>query len=128
MVRRKVFRHIFKLHGFVESFKTAWKGIIYLFLYHRNMRIIFMGGAASLLLGFYFQLHGIELVALSITVTLVFMAEIFNTSIEMLMDMLTPKYRTRIRLVKDIAAAIVVITSINAVAVAYILFVRKIFK
>ncbi len=126
MVRKKVFRHIFKLHGFLESLKIASKGIIYLFLYHRNMRLIFMLGVAALLLGFYFQLKGIELVALSITVTLVFMAEIFNTSIEMLMDMLTAKYHIRIKLVKDIAAAIVVVACLNAIAVCYILFIRKI--
>lgn len=128
MVRTKVFRHIFKLHGFRESFKNAAKGFIYLFLYHRNMRIIFMLGIMALLMGLYLELRGIELVALCITVTLVFMAEVFNTAIEMMMDMLTAVYRVRIRLVKDIAAAIVILASLNALVVGYILFVRKLFR
>ena len=126
MVRTKVFRHIFRFHGLRESFKFAYKGIIYLFLYHRNMRIIFLSGIAAFLMGVYFKLRGIELVALCITITLVFMAEIFNTAIEMLMNIITIKYHTRIKLVKDIAAAVVLITTLNAVAVGYILFVRKI--
>jgi diacylglycerol kinase (ATP) len=92
------------------------------------MRIIFMLGIGALLLGFYFKLKGIELVALSITVTLVFMAEIFNTAIEMLMDVISEEYQLRIKLVKDIAAAVVVLACANAVAVGYILFVRKIFR
>lgn len=125
MRRKKVLRHIFRLHGFTESFGIALKGILYLFLYHRNMRVIFMMGVAAILMGFHFQLKGIELVALSITVTLVFMAEIFNTAVEMMMDMLTHKYRLRIKLIKDIAAGVVIITCINAFAVGYILFVRK---
>ncbi len=104
------------------------KGILYLFLYHRNMRIIFMSGIAVFVLGLYFKLKGIELVALCVTITLVFMAEIFNTAIEMLMDVVTDKYNTKVRLIKDIAAAVVVLTCLNAVAVGYILFVRKIFK
>ena len=87
-----------------------------------------MLGIAAFLLGLYFQLKGIELVALCVTITLVFMAEIFNTSIEMFMDIITIKYHTRIKLVKDIAAAVVLITSLNAIAVGYILFIRKIFK
>ncbi|MCG8430720.1 MAG: diacylglycerol kinase family protein [Candidatus Omnitrophica bacterium] len=127
MRRRRVLRHIFRFHGLRESFSLASKGILYLFLFHRNMRIIFMLGLAAFLMGLYFELSGIQLVALCITITLVFMAEIFNTAIEMFMDMVTSKYHIRIKLVKDIAAAVVLITAINAVCVGYILFSRKIF-
>jgi len=127
MHRTKVFRHIFKFHGLIESFKIAIAGIFYLFLYHRNMRLIFMLGFAAVLLGIAFKLKGIELVILCITITLVFMAEIFNTAIEMLMNMITTKYHTRIKLVKDIAAGVVLITSLNSLAVGYMLFVRKLF-
>lgn len=128
MMRSKVFRHVFRFHGFIESFKLAARGIYYLFLYHRNMRIIFMLGILAFLIGLYCQLKGIELVILCITITLVFMAEIFNTAIEMMMNMLSTKYRLRIKLVKDIAAAVVLLTSLNSLAVGYILFVRKLFK
>lgn len=121
-MRKKVLRHIFRFHGLIESFELALKGLLYLFLYHRNMRLIFMLGFAAFSLGVYFKLKGIELVALCITITLVFMAEMFNTAIEMLMDMLTAKYHLRIKLVKDIAAAVVLIASLNAVAVGFALF------
>jgi len=33
-----------------------------------------------------------------------------------------------VKLVKDIAAAVVLLTSLNALAVGYVLFVRRIFK
>ena len=128
MGRIKILRDIFRYHSFRQSLKLAIKGIVYLFLYHRNMRMIFILGVAALLLGFHFRLKGIELVALSITVTLVFMAEIFNTAIEMMMDMFTEKYNILIKLIKDIAAAVVVLACLNAIAVGYILFVRKVFK
>jgi diacylglycerol kinase (ATP) len=87
-----------------------------------------MLGIAAFLLGIYFQLKGIELIILCITITLVFMAEIFNTAIEMMMNMLSIKYRTRIKLVKDIAAAVVLLTSLNSIAVGYTLFIKKLFK
>ncbi len=125
MMRKKILRHVFKFHGIWESFKFATRGLIYLFLFHRNMRIIFLLGIAAVLAGFAFRLNAIELVALSITVALVFMAEIFNTAIEMLMNMLTVKYHIRIKLVKDIAAGVVLITALNAIAIGYILFIRK---
>ncbi|MBP7216443.1 MAG: diacylglycerol kinase family protein [Candidatus Omnitrophica bacterium] len=126
MAKEDIFRNIFRVEGFRYSFKIAAKGIVYLFLYHRNMRIIFMLGLAALLTGFVFKLKGIELVALCITVTLVFVAEIFNTAVELMMDAITEKYHTKIKLVKDVAAAVVLLTTLNAVAVCYILFVRKI--
>lgn len=124
----KVLRHIFRFHGLLESFKIATNGILYLFLYHRNMRLIFLTGVAAFLLGIFLGLTKLELAALCVTITLVFVAEIFNTAIEMLIDMSVRKYHTLVKLIKDIAAAVVLIASLNAIAVGYILFFRKIFK
>ena len=126
--RRKILRHIFRFRGFFESVRLAFIGISYLFIYHRNMRIIFMSGAAAFLLGVYVRLSGIELVALCITITLVLMAEIFNTAIELIIDMRLNKYHTLVKLVKDISAAVVLIASVNAVAVGYVLFAKKLFR
>lgn len=126
--RFKVLRHIFRFHGLLESFKIATNGILYLFLYHRNMRLIFLTGIAAFLLGIFLGLTKLELAALCVTITLVFVAEIFNTAIEMLIDMSVRKYHTLVKLIKDIAAAVVLIASLNAIAVGYILFFRKIFK
>lgn len=127
MRRNRIIRHIFRFHGIRESFHLSVKGILYLFLFHRNMRIIFLLGIMAFLMGIYFRLNGIQLVALSITITLVFTAEIFNTAIEMFMDMVTSKYHIRIKLVKDISAAVVLLTSLNALAVGYILFSGRFF-
>lgn len=118
-------RKVFKMNNFPKSLRIALKGIIFLFLYHRNMRIIFLCGLAAALLGVYFNLKGIELIALCITITLVFMAEIFNTAIEMLMNIISEEYNTRIRIVKDIAAGIVLVTCINALLIGYALFLRR---
>ena len=118
-------RKVFKINNFRKSFKAAFKGIIFLFLYHRNMRIIFLCGLSAALLGIYLKLKGIELIALCITITLVFMAEIFNTAIEMLMNIISEEYKTRIRIVKDIAAGIVLIACINALLIGYALFLRR---
>mgnify|MGYP001576172883 CR=1 FL=1 len=86
-----------------------------------------MFGIAAFLLGIYVKLNAIELVTLCITITLVFIAEIFNTAIELLIDISKDKYHTLIKLVKDISAAVVLLASLNAMAVGYILFIRKIF-
>jgi diacylglycerol kinase (ATP) len=122
-----IFRNILGVNKFTTSLKVAFRGIGYLFLLHRNMRIIFLMGIFAFLLGVYFKLRGIELVALCITITLVFMAEILNTAIELMMDVLTDKYHTKVRLIKDIAAGVVLLTCLNSLAVGYILFIKKLF-
>ncbi len=128
MPRIRFLRHIFKFHRLKDSLKIAGQGIIYLFLYHRNMRIIFLCGIFAFFLGLYLKLKGLELIILCITITLVFMAEIFNTAIEMIIDMHTNKQHVLIKLVKDIAAGVVLIACINALVVGYVLFARKILK
>jgi diacylglycerol kinase (ATP) len=108
-----------------KSFRIAYRGIGYLFIYHRNMRLIFILGILAFIVGILLKLKGLELVVLCITITLVFMAEIFNTAIELLMDIINKEYHVKIMLVKDIAAGIVLLTCLNALAAGYILFLRK---
>ncbi len=121
-------RHIFRFHGFRESMFLASKGVVYLFLYHRNMRIIFLLGIFGFCMGILFRLRGIELAILCLTITFVFVAEIFNTAVEMMMDIFTSRYHTLVKLIKDIAAAVVLIASLNAIAIGYILFARKLMR
>ena len=128
MPKESLFRNIFSARGFMKSLKIAIGGITYLFLFHRNMRIIFLLGICAFLFGAYFKLRGIELAILCITITLVFMAEIFNTAIEMMIDMFTDKFHIKIKLVKDIAAGVVVLACLNALAVGYALFAKRILR
>ncbi len=128
MAKNDFFRNIFKVGRFRDSLNIAIKGIAYLFLYHRNMRIIFIAGIAAFIAGLFFRLTGIELIALCITITLVFMAEIFNTAIELMMNTASEKYHIRIRIIKDIAAGVVVLACLNSVAVGCMLIVPKIFQ
>jgi len=46
----------------------------------------------------------------------------------MMLNMFTVKYHTMVKLVKDIAAGVVLLAALNAAAVGYILFVRRIFR
>ncbi len=128
MRKLKIFRDVLGLRGFWTSVILATRGIGYLFLSHRNMRIIFIVGIITFLAGLAIHLNGLDLAILCITITLVFIAEIFNTAIEMIIDITTNKYHTLIKMIKDIAAGVVLITALNAVAVGIILFAKKLIK
>jgi diacylglycerol kinase (ATP) len=126
MPNLRIFRQTFKLTGFRESLKFALRGIVYLFIFQRNMRIIFLFGILALLLGFYFQLRGIELMILCLTVALVFVSEIVNTTVEFILDTFCEQYHPKIKIIKDISAAVVLIAVINSLAIGYIIFIRRI--
>lgn len=97
-----------------------------MFLFHRNMRIIFLLGIVAFLLGVYFKLKLFEFLILCVTISIVFIAEMFNSAIELIIDMFTDKYHIMVRIIKDISAGVVLVASLNALLIGYFLFGRRI--
>ena len=114
------------MRRFVESFNAALEGFIYVLKTERNMRVHFLSALFIILLGIYFGFPAHEILILTTTITLVLVAEMINTAIEHLVDMVHSEFHPAARLVKDIGAGVVLITAINAVIVGYTLFARKV--
>lgn len=112
--------------GFVESFNAAVEGFIHVLKNERNMRIHFMVAALIVLLGIFLNFTYLEILSLAIVIALVLMAEMFNTAIELTMDMIRKERDPVVRLIKDISAGAVLLTAINAAISGYILFAKKI--
>ena len=110
---------------FVESFNAAVEGVIYVLKTERNMRIHFLTAFFFILLGIYLNFTYLEIIALSITISLVLVCEMINTAIEYTVDMIKAEFHPIARIIKDMGAGAVLITSINAVVVGYVLFSKK---
>jgi len=89
------------------------------------MRIHFLVAFFFILLGIYLNFTYLEIIALSVTISLVLASEMVNTAIEHIVDMVKAEFHPIARIIKDIGAGAVLITSINAVVVGYILFSKK---
>jgi len=126
LLKDKVFRDIFKFHPLKKSFSYAFQGIWYMFLYHRNMRLIFLCGLAAFLFGVWLNLSRLELIMLTLNIVIVFIAEMFNTAIELIINMFTDKYHILIKIIKDICAGVVLLACLNALFIGYLLFFKKI--
>jgi diacylglycerol kinase (ATP) len=111
---------------FVESFNAAVEGFIYVLKTERNMRVHFLAAFFIILLGVYLSFSSYEILILTTTITLVLSAEMINTALEHIVDMIKSEVHPIARLVKDIGAGVVLLTAINAVIVGYALFARKI--
>ena len=110
---------------FVESFNASVEGFIYVLKTERNMRVHFLAAFFFILLAIYLNFTYLELLALSITITLVLVSEMINTAVELIVDMIKSDFHPVARIIKDVSAGIVLLTSINAVVAGYILFFRK---
>ena len=110
----------------LQSFNFAFEGIIHVLRTQRNMRIHFAISVAVLIAALAVGVRRLELVALLIAISLVLIAEMVNTALEAGIDVATTSFDPLAKLAKDIAAGAVLIATVNAVAVGYLVFVERI--
>jgi diacylglycerol kinase (ATP) len=109
----------------IESFNYAIEGVIHVLRTQRNMRIHFAVAVAVIVGAVAVGVSKIELIALLLSIAFVLVAEMINTAIEGAIDAATTSFDPMAKLAKDIAAGAVLIASVNAVAVGYLVFAGK---
>jgi diacylglycerol kinase (ATP) len=110
----------------LQSFNFAFEGIIHVLRTQRNMRIHFAIAVGVLIAALALGVRRLELVALLIAISFVLIAEMLNTALEAGIDVATTSFDPLAKLAKDIAAGAVLIATVNAVAVGYLVFVERI--
>ena len=111
-----------------KSFGYAFSGLKVLFAEEHNSRIHLVAAVMAIALGWMLKLSVMEWVVLSLVIGAVFTAELFNSAIEKLADFVSPQKHDKIKKVKDMAAAAVLVCAITAVAVACFIFLPKIWE
>jgi diacylglycerol kinase (ATP) len=106
----------------LDSFNYAFEGIIHVLRTQRNMRIHFVVAAVVLVAALATGVSKLELIALLLAIAFVMIAEMINTAIEGAVDVSTTSFDPNAKLAKDIAAGAVLIATINAVAIGYLVF------
>src|SRR5215213_5107673 len=106
----------------IESFNYAFEGIIHVLRTQRNMRIHFAVAVAVLVAGLAVDVSRLELIALLLAIAFVLIAEMINTAIEGAIDVATTSFDPMAKLAKDIAAGSVLIATVNAIAIGYLVF------
>jgi diacylglycerol kinase len=114
------------LHRAARSFRFAGKGMVDLFRFENNARIHLAAASLVVLAGFFFGLSATEWAIVLIQITLVWMAEAFNTALEKLSDLISPEYHPVIKAVKDLAAGGVLLAALSAVVVGALVFLPKV--
>lgn len=106
----------------VKSFGYAFEGIYYALRYNQNLRIHFIVAYLVILASIYFQVTPFEMGILGLTILLVISAEMINTSIEQMVDLIASDHRKEAKIAKDVAAGMVLLTAVGSVMVGVLIF------
>jgi len=111
----------------IKSFKHAFNGLKLFFINDHNGKVHLFAAIVAIALSFYLNISAYEWIAILSVISAVFVAEILNSAIEKLADVVSPAYHPKIKIVKDLAAAAVLVAAFLAVAVGAIVFIPKLF-
>lgn len=107
------------------SFRYAYHGLVALFRTEHNAWIHSGFTIAALLLSAILTISRTEALLLLIAMTLVWITEIINTAIEKTMDFISNERHPQIKLVKDLAAAAVLLSAVAALLIGALIFLPK---
>lgn len=111
--------------SFAASIGLAWSGAAHAARRHANLRAHIAIAGLVLVAAAVAGCSAVELALVAAAIGLVLVAELLNTSVEMLTDLVCPRYDPRAAAIKDVSAAAVLAASGTAAAVAvFILFGR----
>ncbi len=117
-----------KTKKIINSFKYAFEGIVTSFKTERNMKIHVLATVLVILLGVILKINKTEWILCTFAITIVISAELFNTALETIVDMITKEKNVKAKIAKDVSAGAVLVTAIGATVVGTIIFIPKILQ
>jgi len=107
------------------SFRYAVSGLMRFFFEEHNAIVHLLATIVVGALVIFFRINGAELLALVIVTGGVWVAELLNTAIEQVMNMVSPEWHPKVKYIKDLAAAAVLVAAITALLVGGLIFIPR---
>jgi diacylglycerol kinase (ATP) len=117
----------FSFRARIKSFRYSIEGISGFFKAEHNAWLHLIATVAVFILAAVVGVTKNELLALVFAIGFVWVAEMFNTCIERVMDFISVQQHSEIKLIKDLASGAVLTAAITAVIVGAIVFIPKLF-
>ncbi|MEJ2699165.1 MAG: diacylglycerol kinase [Desulfuromonadales bacterium] len=116
-----------KPSNWLERVNCAIEGILWAARTQLHLRYHLVAAVGVLLLAVFFRISTLEFILLTFAVTLVIFAELINTALEVVVDMVSPEFHPLARRAKDVAAGAVLASSIGTVVIGYMALSRFLF-
>lgn len=108
------------------SFKFAWEGLQSTYATQPNFRIHLACALVVIVAGKLTGLTAIEWCVMVISIGAVLGAELFNTAIETIVNVISPQYHPHAKIIKDASAGAVLVIAVSAFAIGCIIFIPKV--
>ena len=118
----------FKIRSRLKSFVFAFSGISSLLRNEHNSRIHLLAAVIAVIAGIILKITPPEWCLLIIVIGLVFISELFNTSLEAMADIIDSEPNEKIRKAKDYAAAAVLVAAIISVFIGGLIFLPRLVR
>lgn len=105
----------------IDKANLAIEGIIYSVRTQKHMRYHLTAALAALLVSLVLDISRVEFILLCMAIILVLVTEMLNTAIETTIDMISEEFHPLAKIAKDIAAGVVLVASIGALILAYLI-------
>lgn len=113
---------------FIKGFGYAFSGLGYAFKSQLNFKVHLLIAVLVGLAGYYFKLSRAEWLWIIVSIGLVLIAELMNTAIEVLVDLVSPEINPKAKIIKDVAASAVLVAAIMAASIGLVIFIPKILE
>ena len=114
-------------HPTLTSFGYAFSGLKTALKNEPNIRIHLLISLLTIVLALFLGFSPVEWIILAFTISFVLILELINTTLETLINIVSPEIKEEARMAKDVSAAAVLIGALLSVVVAGFLFLPKIF-
>lgn len=112
----------------IKSFIYAFEGIFYALRDNQNLRIHFMVAALVMFAGIFFRVNRFEMGIIGIMILLVIMAEMINTAIEEMVNLIVSEHRQQAKIAKDVAAGMVLVAVGGSIISGIFIFTPYVLK
>ncbi len=112
----------YKKYNLIQNINHAFDGVFEAMRTEKHMKFHAFLTIILVLVCIFSNLTKYEIISLTLAMGGLWVAELFNSALESVVDMITEEYHPLAKRAKDIAAGAVLITAICAVIVAYLVF------
>ena len=112
----------------LKTFRYAFQGLQWFFTSEIKAKIHSVCGLAAIILGVILKISLTEWMLIAIAIGLVFITEIINTGIELMVDEWVKEQNTAAGRIKDLAAGAVLIAAIVSLVIGVIVFLPKLIE
>lgn len=119
-------RNKFSWKARIKGFSFAFRGMYGFIKQEHNTWIHLIATITVVVMAIILKINTAEAVALSLAIGFVWAAELFNTAVERMMDLISPERNPRVKIIKDLSAAAVLVAAISAFITGCFVFIPKI--